>query len=224
MSSAMREFRSADGRFLTPGDGVSTRHSFSYGAHYDPDNVGLGPLIAINTETLEPEGGYDSHRHADVEIVTWVLEGALHHEDSTGHSGIITPGIAQRLSAGTGVEHTERNASATDELVFVQMMLVSDHDGEPSYAQVDVDPQPGELTPTVAVEAPADLFVVRLGAGDTVTVPAAVRSLVHVTRGSISLGDTTLTSGDEARLTDEDAYDLSAAGDGGEALIWQLWR
>jgi redox-sensitive bicupin YhaK (pirin superfamily) len=220
----MREIRGADGRFHTPGEGVSTRHSFSYGAHYDPDNVGFGPLVAINTETLEPGAGYDSHRHADVEIVTWVLDGALHHEDSTGHTGTITPGIAQRLSAGTGVEHTERNASETDELVFVQMMLVSDHDGEPSYAQAEVDPQRGELTPTVEVEAPADLFVVRLNQGDTVTVPAAVRSLVHVTRGSITLDDTTLTSGDEARLTDEDAYDLSAAGDGGEALIWQLWR
>src|SRR3954452_10402437 len=110
----MREIRDAAGRFLTPGEGVSTRHSFSYGAHYDPDNVGFGPLIAINTETLEAGGGYDAHRHADVEIVTWVLEGALHHEDSTGHSGTITSGVAQRLSAGPGVEHTERNASATD--------------------------------------------------------------------------------------------------------------
>jgi redox-sensitive bicupin YhaK (pirin superfamily) len=181
-------------------------------------------LIAINTETLEPGSGYDSHRHADVEIVTWVLNGALHHEDSTGVDGTITPGIAQRLSAGTGVEHTERNASDTEELVFVQMMLVSDHDGEPSYAQSAVEPRPGELTPAVDVEAPADLFVVRLGAGDSVTVPAGPRSLVHVTRGAITLGDTTLTSGDEARLTDEDAYDLSAADEGGEALIWQLWR
>jgi redox-sensitive bicupin YhaK (pirin superfamily) len=220
----MREIRGADGRFLTPGEGISTRHSFSYGAHYDPDNVGFGPLIAINTETLEPGAGYDSHRHADVEIVTWVLEGALDHEDSTGQRGTITSGIAQRLSAGTGVEHTERNASSTEQLVFVQMMLVSDHDGPPDYAQVEVDPRVGELTPSVDVEAPADLFVVRLNLGDTVTVPAAVRSLVHVTRGSIALGDTTLTSGDEARLTDEDAYDLSAADDGGEALIWQLWR
>ncbi|MCW2801619.1 MAG: pirin family protein [Aeromicrobium sp.] len=220
----MREIRGADGRFFTPGDHVSTKHSFSYGAHYDPDNIAFGPLMVINTETLEPGAGYDSHRHADVEIVTWVLQGALQHEDSTGHHGTITPGTAQRLSAGTGVEHTERNASETDELVFVQMMLVSDHDGGPSYAQADLDPQPGQLTPAVEVEAPADLFVVRLGAGDSVTVPAAVRSLVHVTRGSIMLDDTTLTSGDEARLTDEDAYDLSAADDGGEALIWQLWR
>lgn len=220
----MREFRLADGRFLTDADGVTTRHSFSYGAHYDPDNVGFGPLIAINTETLQPGQGYDGHSHADVEIVTWVLEGALHHEDGTGHRGIIVPGTAQRLSAGTGVEHTERNASETERLVFVQMMLVSDHDGAPGYAQADVDPKPGALTPTVDVKAPADLFVVRLGAGATVTVPAALRSLVHVTRGSVTLNDTTLNSGDEARLSGEDAYDLSAAGDGGEALIWQLWR
>ncbi len=220
----MREFRDASGRFLTSGSGVSTRHSFSYGAHYDPDNVGFGPVIAINTETLEPGRGYDAHRHADVEIVTWVLEGDLQHVDSTGQRGTIAPGTVQRLSAGSGVEHTEHNASATEQLVFVQMMLLSDHVGAPAYGVADVQPVPGELTPTVEVKAPADLFVVRLGAGDTVSVPTAVRSLVHVTRGSIRLDDTTLTSGDEARLTDEDAYDLNAADDGGEALIWQLWR
>ncbi|VXB53439.1 pirin family protein [Aeromicrobium sp. 9AM] len=220
----MPEIRRADDRFRTDGDGVSTWHSFSYGAHYDPDNVGFGPLIAINTERIDAGRGYELHHHADVEIVTWVLQGALHHEDGTGHRGIIRPGTAQRLSAGTGVQHSEQNASADEPLVFVQMMLGSDHDGEPEYAQVDVDPHPGELTPTVDVHTAAELLVVRLTAGQTVTVPAARRSLVHVMVGSVDLGGTTLTSGDEARMTDEGAYDLSAAGDGGDVLVWQLQR
>lgn len=220
----MPDIRRADNRFRSDGDGISTWHSFSYGAHYDPDNVGFGPLIAINTERIDAGRGYELHHHADVEIVTWVLQGALQHQDGTGHRGIIRPGTAQRLSAGTGVQHSEQNASVDEPLVFVQMMLSSRYDAEPEYAQVEVDPQPGELTPTVPVHTGAELFVVRLTAGQSVTVPAAPRSLAHVTTGSIRLGGTTLTSGDEARQTDEGAYDLSAAGDGGEVLVWQLQR
>lgn len=216
----MREIRRADQRYRTDADGVTTFHSFSYGAHYDPDNIGFGPLIAINTEHVAPGKGYDQHHHADVEIVTWVLEGALQHADSTGRRGIVRPGTAQRLSAGTGVQHTEQNASDTEPLVFVQMMLRSAHEAEPEYADAEVVAD--ALVPAIAVHAPADLFVVRLAPGESVTVPASDRGLVHVTRGSMTIDDTRLTSGDEARLTDEPAYDLSAADDGGEALIWQL--
>ena len=229
MSSAMPEVRRAADRYLTEVDGVSTWHSFSYGAHYDADNVGFGPLIAINTERVGPSRGYDQHHHADVEIVTWVLEGELQHEDSTGRRGLIRAGSAQRLSAGTGVQHSEHNASHSEPLVFVQMMLASDHDGEPEYAQVEVDDGTGALIATVPVHAAAELLVVRLEADQRVTVPAAPRSLVHITRGTVLLDDekTVLTSGDEARLTDEGAYDLSAAtanGEAAEVLIWQLRR
>jgi len=220
----MREIRRAADRFLSETDGVSTWHSFSYGAHYDADNVGFGPLIAINTESLEPGRGHDHHHHADVEIVTWVIEGALHHEDGTGHRGVVRPGTVQRLSAGTGVQHSEHNASTTEPLVFVQMMLASDHSGEPEYVDADVALSPGGLVATVDVHALAELLVVRLEVGQSVSVPPSARSLVHVTRGSLSWGDTVLASGDEARLTGEGAYDLNAADAGGEALIWQLRR
>ena len=217
----MPDVRRADQRFHTAGDGVQTWHSFSYGAHYDPDRIRFGPVMAINTEHVEPGRGYDVHHHADVEIVTWVLTGVLHHEDSTGHAGDIRPGTVQRLSAGSGVRHAERNASDSEPLVFVQMMLASDHDGEPAYAQVDIDPRPGRLTSTVSVAAPAELFVLRLDAGQSVTVPAAPRSLVIVTTGTIACGDTDLTIGDEARFTDAGEYDLSASS-AATALIWQL--
>jgi redox-sensitive bicupin YhaK (pirin superfamily) len=217
----MREVRRAAQRFHTIGDGVQTWHSFSYGVHYDPEQIRFGPVMAINTEHVAPGGGYDVHEHADVEIVTWVLEGVLRHEDSTGQSGEIRPGTAQRLSAGRGVRHSERNASDDEPLVFVQMMLVSDHDGEPAYAQADVDPVPGRLTPTVGVAAPAELLALRLDAGQEVTVPDAPRSLVIVTSGAIELGDATLTAGDEARLTTDGEYDLRASS-AATALIWQL--
>jgi quercetin 2,3-dioxygenase len=212
--------RSAD-RYETRTDDVTTRHSFSYGAHYDPENVGFGPIVAINEELVRPGAGYDPHHHADVEIVTWVLEGALDHEDSTGHRGTIRPGTTQRLSAGTGVQHAERNASHDEPLRFVQMMLASDHLDEPEYASLDVEPEPGVLTPAVPVHAPAHLFVVHLDAGQTVTVPVSSRSLVHVTTGSMRLGDATLDAGDEARVSDGAAYDLSASGPA-DALIWQV--
>jgi redox-sensitive bicupin YhaK (pirin superfamily) len=217
----MPDVRRAADRFHTVGDGVQTWHSFSYGAHYDPDRIRFGPVMAINTEHVAPGHGYDVHHHADVEIVTWVLSGVLRHEDSTGQAGDIRPGTAQRLSAGSGVRHSERNASAVDPLVFVQMMLVSDHDGPPAYAQVDVEPEPGRLTPTVDVAAPAELFVLRLDAGRSVTVPAATRSLVIVTSGTIDCAGEHLEIGDEASTTGAGEYDLRASS-AATALIWLL--
>ncbi|MCL3817493.1 pirin family protein [Aeromicrobium wangtongii] len=217
----MPEVRRAAERFHTVGDGVQTWHSFSYGVHYDPEQIGFGPVMAINTEHIAPGGGYDTHRHADVEIVTWVLQGVLRHEDSTGQAGLVRPGTAQRLSAGTGVEHSERNASTDEPLVFVQMMLRSDHDGPPEYAQVDVDPAPGRLTPTVDVHAAGQLFAVWLDPGQQVTVPAAHRSLVVVTSGTLNSVGVDLEAGDEVRSTDRGELVLTARGPA-SALVWQL--
>jgi len=121
------EIRRADERFRTDHDGITTFHSFSYGRHYDPDNIGFGPVIAINEELVPPGGGYDLHFHSDVEIVTWVVEGALAHEDTTGAEGIIEPGALNWLDAGDGVRHAERNASDAEPLRFLQVMLRSDH-------------------------------------------------------------------------------------------------
>src|SRR5690606_18237365 len=97
-SSAMPDPRRSVDRFRTVGEGTETLHSFSYAQHYDPNNVGFGPVMVINEERIAPGAGYDEHQHADVDIVTWVLEGALAHEDSTGQRGVVLPGVAQRLS------------------------------------------------------------------------------------------------------------------------------
>jgi redox-sensitive bicupin YhaK (pirin superfamily) len=217
----MPEIRRAAQRFHTVGEGVQTWHSFSYGVHYDPEQIGFGPIMAINTEHVEPNAGYDVHEHGDVEIVTWVLEGVLRHEDSTGQAGEVRPGTAQRLSAGTGVQHSERNASHDEPLVFVQMMLRSDHDAAPEYAQVDVDQHPGRLTPTVPVHARAELFAVRLDAGQAVRVPPAGRSLVIVTGGSIRCGADEAVPGDQLRFAGAGGYELTTAT-AGSALVWQL--
>lgn len=211
----MREVRRAGDRFLTERGGVSTRHSFSYGAHYDPSNVGFGAVQAVNVEHVAPGAGYESHRHADVEIVTWVLQGTLRHRDTTGTDGVVPPGVAQRLSAGTGVEHEELNASDVDPLVFVQTMLRSDHDGSPRYASVEVA-GPG-LLESVDVAAAARLLVARPDGG-ALQVPSAPRTLVHVTRGRVRAGADLLAAGDELRT---DAP-LGALGGDGEALVWLL--
>ncbi|RLV55000.1 pirin family protein [Aeromicrobium phragmitis] len=216
----MRELRRADQRFRTEGDGTTTFHSFSYGAHYDAGNISFGPIVAINTEHIEPGAGYDAHRHSDVEIVTWVLDGLLAHEDSTGAGGEIPPGLAQRLSAGAGVSHTERNASDTEGLTFVQMMLRSENEGDPEYAQVEVGAVIAGVYRSVDVHAPAELRVAVLAAGDVVEVPAAPRTLLHVTRGRLRLGEDLLGPGDELR-TDELVGTLTA-DEPSEALIWLL--
>ncbi len=211
----MREVRRAGGRFLTEAEGLRTWHSFSYGAHYDPANVGFGALQAINVEHVAPGAGYDAHRHADVEIVTWVVEGALAHRDTTGADGVVVPGVAQRLSAGSGVEHEERNASDVDPLVFVQTMLRSDHLGEPRYGSVEVEG--AGVLEAVDVAAPASLLVVRPGAVP-VDLPRSPRTLVHVTRGALRVDDVDLEPGDELR-SDEHVAHLSGPG---EALVWLL--
>lgn len=218
----------SDDRFLTRGDGTSTRHSFSYGAHYDPENIGFGELIAINEETVEPGQGYGLHHHANVEIVTWVLDGELLHEDTAGSRGVVTPGLAQRLSAGDGVQHSERNASKTDELRFLQMMLRSDNSGEPAYEQIEVAAGTGTLLPTVSVrQHKARLLFVRCGPGEMIHVPPSDFAYVHVTKGKVSAAEHVLNSGDALRMTDAGAYDLFAAASGtepAEVLIWQMRR
>ena len=208
--------RRAHERFHTLVDRIETFHSFSYGRHYDPDHIGFGDLMAINEERLAPGAGYDDHHHADVDIVTWVLEGTLAHEDSTGRRGLVTPGVAERLSAGEGVTHAERNASVTAPLRFVQMMVRSTNWAAPEYAQVEVPEGPG-LHDTVPVHAAAHLLVAR-PATDTPVEITVESALVHVTRGTVGAGDLTLDPGDELRVTEPATLVLT--GEEAEALVW----
>lgn len=213
----MPEVRRAAERFRTLGDGTETWHSFSYGRHYDPDNVAFGPIMAINEEWIAPGAGYDEHHHGDTDILTWVLEGVLDHEDSTGQRGRVAPGLAQRLSAGEGVTHAERNASATAPLRFVQMMLRSTNEGAPEYAQVQVADGPG-LHATVPVHADARLLVARPVVSIEIDTPYG--ALVHVTRGVVTADGCELEPGDELR---HDGRTLRLAGQrDAEALLWLI--
>jgi redox-sensitive bicupin YhaK (pirin superfamily) len=229
------DVRRAADRFTTTTDWLTSRHSFSFGPHYDPGNVGHAVLVAHNDDVIAPGAGYDTHPHADLEVVTWVLEGSLVHEDSRGHSGVIHQGLAQRMSAGSGVLHSERNDApgATTPTRFVQMWVLPDESGlVPSYDQQEVDVRPG-LTPLASgipgIDAAvrihtsgAALHVARLGAGEAVILPDAPRLHVFVARGSVALeGAGRLDEGDAARFTAEGGPRLLGSEDT-EVLVWQL--
>jgi hypothetical protein len=184
--TAAIEIRRADERFRTDRDGITTFHSFSYGRHYDAGNVGFGPVIAINEECIPPGGGYDMHFHSDVEIVTWVLEGALAHEDTTGAEGVLEPGVLNRLDAADGVRHAERNASETEPLRFLQLMLRSGH----GPVNVDVIAAPTTVSGPVLVHAThAGVTVdgIALGAGDEARLAAPGPYDVHASASAGAL-------------------------------------
>ena len=132
------EIRRADQRFRTRTEWLDSRHSFSFGPHYDPANTHFGLLMVSNEDVVTAGTGFDTHQHRDMEIVTWVLSGALVHADSTGHSGMIHPGVAQRMSAGSGILHSEKSDIARD-VHFVQMWVVPDTEKiTPGYDQLDI--------------------------------------------------------------------------------------
>lgn len=211
------EIRRASDRFVTVAEGRRTQHSFSFGAHYDPGNVGFGPLVCHNDDRVEPGSGYDDHPHRDVEVVTWVLEGALSHRDSDGRSGVVTPGRVQVMSAGSGIVHAERVAPGAGPTRFVQTWVRPDEPGGvPSYAAADVDPGP-EWTPVVsggsAEAAPigtrgATLWVARPATGAELALPDVPHAHLFVAHGSATLdvgaesSPYDLAEADAARLTD----------------------
>ncbi|WP_406182604.1 pirin family protein [Streptomyces sp. NBC_01006] len=201
-----------------PDAGITTAHAFSFGPHYDPDNLRFGPVLACNEERLAPGAGFDEHPHGNTEIVTWVVEGELTHKGSTGESTVVRPGDVQHLAAGSGARHIERNDGAAP-LRFVQIWLAPlAAGGEPSYALVRqiADGAPYEIPAAGAV-----LHVRRPGAGERVAVPAAERIYLHVVRGDLRLDGEELGPGDAARITGEQGLEI-VAGSPGELLIWEL--
>jgi redox-sensitive bicupin YhaK (pirin superfamily) len=233
------DVRRAEDRFTTRGPGLTSRHSFSFGANYDPGNVAFTVLVAHNDDVVAPGHGYGTHPHRDTEIVTWVLEGSLVHEDSQGNAGVIAPGLAQRMSAGRGVLHSERNDEPGVEVPtrFVQMWLrPDDADLDPSYQQHDLSASlaPGAgLVPVASGIADLDaavrvhtsgaaLHVARMAAGEAVALPEAPRLHVFVARGSVHLeGAGDLAEGDAARIT-VDGGPVVTAITPAEVLVWQL--
>ncbi|MBI5197784.1 MAG: pirin family protein, partial [Nitrospirae bacterium] len=136
------DIRRAPDRFSTRVHWLDSYHSFSFANHFDPENTHHGLLLVSNDDIVKPGSGFRTHPHQDMEIVTWVLRGELEHQDSVGHQGIIYPGLAQRMSAGTGIWHSEMNPRGDEDVHFVQMWVVPDKERiDPGYEQVDINPQ-----------------------------------------------------------------------------------
>lgn len=234
------DVRRAADRFRTDQPGIATAHSFSAGWHYDPTNTSYGLLVAHDEHVLQPGAGFADHPHRDLEIVTWVVSGALAHEDSICRSGTLTPGCVQRMSAGTGVVHSERNAATAPggpPAHVVQAWLVPDvPDRAPSYAQLPVpdDRLRGRLTTVASGRAGTDepavrlghrdaaLHVTRLCPGQAVRLPAAPWVHVFVLRGAVELEDAgRLCTGDAARRTDGGGEVVTAL-ESAEVLVWEM--
>ena len=221
--------RSAD-RFRTAGDGVESRHSFSFGEHYDPANIGFGMLVAHNEDVVAPGAGYGTHPHRDLEIVTWVLSGRLRHTDSAGTTGIVHPGLAQRLGAGTGVLHSEV-ADGDEPVHFVQMWVRPAETGlAPAYTQHELGPAlgTGELVAVASGSDPdaairidqpgASLYAARIRPGTAVLLAEAAYAHLFVATGTVTLeGAGELVAGDAARFAGEGGRAVRGSG---EILVW----
>ncbi|GHH17661.1 pirin family protein [Streptomyces rubradiris] len=216
----MTDVRRAGERYRggDPGAGIDTRHAFSFGPHYDPDNLRFGALIACNEERLAPGAGFDEHPHSHTEIVTWVVEGELTHRDSGGHETRVGPGDVQHLSAAAGVRHVERNDGPAP-LTFLQMWLTPrEPGGTPSYTLV---PAAGGPVRYEVPAAGAVLHVRRLGAGERTAVPDAPWVYVHVVRGAVRLAGTGLGPGDAARITGAEGLRALASAPA-DLLLWEM--
>ncbi|MEU6475411.1 pirin family protein [Streptomyces sp. NPDC047017] len=199
--------------------GIDTRHAFSFGPHYDPDNLRFGALIACNEERLAPGAGFGEHPHSHTEIVTWVVEGELTHRDSAGHERVVRAGDLQHLSAAAGVRHVERN-DGRGPLTFVQLWLdPREPGGTPAYR---VAPALADGTPYAVPAAGAVLRVHRLTAGERTELPTAAYVYVHVVRGEVRLDGELLAAGDAARITQPTAAPVAVAAAGAELLVWEM--
>lgn len=230
------DVRRAGDRFHTELHWLDSWHSFSFGGHHDPENTHHGRLLVNNDDVIAGGGGFGEHPHTDMEIVTWVLEGELEHRDSTGTHDVIYPGLAQRMSAGRGIRHSEVNASAEHPVHLVQMWVLPDTRGiDPGYEQRDLSEAiaGGGLVPVASGrgddgavsihQRDAVLWVGRLRPADQVTVPDAAHAHVFVAVGDATLdGVGALATGDAARLSEAGARELTAGADGAEILVWEM--
>lgn len=214
---------------------LDSKHTFSFGHYYDPANMGFGKLRVINEDVVAGGGGFGTHPHDNMEIISYVLGGALAHKDSLGTGSVIRPGDVQRMTAGTGIAHSEFNASENDPVHFLQIWVLPDQRSlAPSYEQKSfpAESRKGRLTlvgardgrdGAVTIHQDVDLFVADLDKDQAVTHPLRPRrrAWVQVTRGEVVVNGETVSAGDGAALTDESTVTI-AANDNAEVLLFDL--
>ena len=210
-------------------------HSFSFADYYDPQHVGFGPLRVINEDRVAPGRGFGRHGHRDMEIISYVLEGALEHKDSIGTGSVIRPGDVQRMSAGSGVLHSEFNASATEPVHFLQIWIEPNERGiAPSYEEKHFEPHakrgrlrliasPDARDGAVKIHQDAYVYAGLFDGAECAEhgVAPGRRAYVHVIRGDVTVNGEGLTTGDAAKLTDVSSV-VIADGSAAEVLLFDL--
>jgi quercetin 2,3-dioxygenase len=231
---------SATDRFATDIGWLESKHSFNFGPHWAPEHQGHGVLLVNNDDVVAPGQGFGTHGHRDMEIVTWVLSGRLEHRDREGNRGVLYPGLAQRMSAGRGIRHSEMNASADEPVHFVQMWVLPDTEGvQPGYEQRDIndDLAGGGLVAIASGQQHATaihihqrdavLWGARLASGESVDLPSDRHVHLFVALGTGTLDGALdeaveLGQGDAVRFTDAAPATFTATSDGTELLIWAM--
>ncbi|MCC8363698.1 pirin family protein [Lysobacter sp. A6] len=231
----MQELRKSSERGRAEHGWLSSRHTFSFADYRDPRHMGFGPLRVINEDRVAPAQGFGTHGHADMEILSYVLDGALEHKDSMGNGSVLRYGDVQRMSAGTGVRHSEFNHSPESPVHFLQIWIFPDRNGlPPSYEEKHFDPasKRGVLRligssdgrdGSMVIHQDASLFASILDGEDRVehALQAGRGAYVHVARGSLDVGGQRLQAGDALKITSEASIVL-ANGDDAEILLFDL--
>jgi quercetin 2,3-dioxygenase len=231
----MIEIRHADQRGHAEHGWLSSRHTFSFADYYDPQQLGFSDLLVINDDRVAPARGFGTHPHRDMEILSYVLEGALEHKDSMGTGSVIVPGEVQLMSAGTGVAHSEYNHSRGETVHFLQIWIRPSVAGlPPRYQQTQVPEQdtrgalrlivsPEGADGALAIRQDARIYAGRFDGAESARVALQGRrhAYVHVARGSIEVNGVALGEGDGARIRDEAALTL-ANGRDAEVLVFDL--
>lgn len=229
------QIRKADERGHVQIGWLDSYHTFSFGHYFDPAHMGFRALRVINDDRVAPKAGFDTHGHRDMEIITYVLEGALEHKDSLGTGSVIYPGDAQRMTAGTGIRHSEFNHSETDLVHLLQIWILPEKQGlPPSYEQraIPLEEKLGKLrliasrdgrNGAVTVHQDVELYVSVLKTGDTVSYDLQPNrhAWLHVARGAVSFNGYALTAGDAAAVSGEEHLQISTDSEA-EILLFDL--
>ncbi len=231
----MIEIRKSEDRGIANFGWLYSRHTFSFGSYYDPRHTGFGPLLVINDDQVQPGRGFDTHGHRDMEIISYVLEGELAHKDSMGNGSAIRPGDVQRMSAGTGVLHSEFNHSSTQKVHFLQIWIAPSVQGiAPGYEEKHFDAaskrgqlrliaSPDGSDGSVTIHQDARVYAGLLDGSEQAThaLSPQRRAYVHVARGAVTVNGHRLSTGDAIKLEQETAVAL-ADGEAAEVLLFDL--
>jgi len=231
----MKEIRRSEDRGFADHGWLRSYHTFSFADYYDEEHIEFGPLRVINQDRVHPGKGFGTHSHRDMEIISYVLEGALEHKDSLGNGSIIRPGDVQRMSAGTGVRHSEFNPSKTEGVHFLQIWIQPNRQNlAPSYEERHFDVaerrgrlrlicSPDRLQDSVLIHQDARVYAGLFDAEENATLAVALdrRLYVHVARGEVTVSGIALQEGDGLKLQQERGLNLSQ-GKGAEVLVFDL--